>query len=461
MTDPSRNVPSPEPHRPALVMAGLMLGAALQVENGFYTPLALALTLAATATAWAAVLWPRRLAAVVPDRARLVAWLVFLGVQTQIVVLLLSPIGLYFSRPMPAQQPGFIPALLACSVALGLAMTGGRTLRRVAAVVLLAGVAWLGLLTYRGSPRPHIDVVTVHQEAFAALSRGESPFSITFPDIYRGTMDFYPDGAVRDGVVHYGFPYPPLSLAMTWPGFALGDLRYSELAAWVGAGAAIVAAGGGSAVAVLAAALVLLTPRAFFALEQAWTEPLALMWLAAAIWAARRRHLVIAAALVGLAAATKQYAVLAVLLLPLLADGDWRLARRLVVTAVVAAGITLLPALLDVRGAWDSVVMVQVKEELRMDALSLAVPLFRATGVPLPGVLYAAVVIAATALALRHAPRTPAGFAAAVTVALATTFLLGKKAFCNYYLFVLMTLALSLAARDDPPAPAPARPLRP
>lgn len=451
--------PPAEPHRPTLVAAAVLLGAALQTSDGFYTPLALSLTVAATGLAWAAVLWPRHLDGLVPDRDRLVAWLAFLAVQVQIVVLVRSPIGMYFERPIPAQQPGFIPALLVCSLALGVAMVGRRMLRRIAALALLLAVAWLGALTYRGSPRPHIDVVTVHEAAFTALAAGTSPFSITFPDIYDGTMDFYPDGAVRDGQVHYGFPYPPLSLAMTWPGLAAGDLRYSELVAWVGAGLAIVAAGSGSAVALLGAALVLLTPRAFFALEQAWTEPLALVWLAAGVWAARRGHLVAAAALVGLAAATKQYAVLAVLLLPLLAGGDRRLARRLVVTSVVAAAITLLPALLDVQGAWASVVMVQVKEELRLDALSLAVPLFAATGVPLPGPLYAVVVLAATALALRQAPRTPAGFAAAVAVALATTFLFGKKAFCNYYIFVLGMLAMAVAARGEAAAhTAPVRP---
>lgn len=457
MTEPAARLLRSEPHRPALIAAALVLGAALQIGDGFYTPLALTLTSIATGLAWAAVLWPRRLGAVVPDAAPLVAWLAFLGVQAQIVVLILSPLGVNFHRPMPYQQPGVIPALLVCAVALGIAMSARRTLRRLASFVLLIAIAWLGAATYRGSPRPHIDVVTVHEAAFDALAAGTSPFSITFPDIYGGTLDAYPDGVVRDGMVHYGFPYPPLSLAMTVPGLALGDLRYSELVAWVGTGLAIIAAGTGSSLALLSAGLVLLTPRAFYALEQAWTEPLALVWLAAAVWAARRRHLVAAAALVGLAAATKQYAVVAVLLLPLLAGDDWRLARRLVTTAVVAAGITLLPALLDPVGAWSSVVMVQVREELRLDALSLAVPIFALTGQALPGALHAVVVLGATGLALHRAPRTPAGFAAAVAVALATTFLFGKKAFCNYYIFVLATLVLAVAARDDAAGDVPVR----
>ncbi len=61
-------------------------------------------------------------------------------------------------------------------------------------------------MTYRGSPAPAIDVVTVHHEAFAALDRGASPYSMTFPDLYQGREAFYPPGMVEDGRVQYGFP---------------------------------------------------------------------------------------------------------------------------------------------------------------------------------------------------------------------------------------------------------------
>ena len=138
------------------------------------------------------------------------------------------------------------------------------------------------------------------------------PYSMTFTDIYAGTEQFYPPGMAVDGRVLYGFPYPPLSLAMAWPGHLAGDFRYAELAALVAAAAFAVAAGRASAVAIGAAAILLFTPRAFFALEQAWTEPFAIVWVAGAIWAAATRRPLVAAAFLGLAAATKQYLALAV-----------------------------------------------------------------------------------------------------------------------------------------------------
>lgn len=445
------------PHTPALVCAAALLGAALQVDNGFYSTWAIRLMVGAVVLMWAALVAPRVLGRLVADRPETTAALLFLVVQGQLVVLIVSPIGMYFAQPLPADHPGFVPALMVAAIASGCALVAGPRGRRGAAAALLACALLLGVLTYRGSPRPHIDVVTVHEAAYTALTTGESPYSMSFPDIYGGRQDFYPDGVVRDGRVHYGFPYPPLSLLMTWPALAYGDLRYSELAAWVTAALAVVAIGRASAVAVLAGALMLTTPRAYFGLEQAWTDPLAAMWLCAAVWAFARRQLTLAAVLVGLAAATKQYAVLAVPLLALTATTDWRMARRLVVISSLAAAVTLLPALFDAPGAWASIVMVQVREELRMDALSLAVPYAAATGHALPGLAYAALVLGATAIAGWRAPRTPAGFATAVAVTLATTFLFGKKAFCNYYLFTLVVTCAAIAASRDDTAP----PLRP
>ncbi len=122
---------------------------------------------------------------------------------------------------------------------------------------------------------------------------------------------FYPPGMVEDGRVQYGFPYPPLSLLMAWPGHRAGDFRYAELAALVVGAAALVAAGRASPVAVLAAAVLLFTPRSFFALEQSWTEPFAIAWLGLGVWAASARRPLLAAVMLGLAMATKQYLVLA------------------------------------------------------------------------------------------------------------------------------------------------------
>lgn len=454
MTDVSSG-PEVAPHRPALVAAALLTGAALQIDNGFYTPIAVSLIGVALASAWAAMLAPVALARVIPDRDTVVAALLFLGVEGQLVTLLRAPIGMYFAAPLPVDHPGFVIGLIVAAMTAGLAVLGGRVGRRIAAIALLAVATGLGALTYRASPDPHIDVVTVHDAAYEALARGESPYSISFKDIYGGSGAFYPDGMVKDGVVQYGFPYPPLSLAMTWPGHRAGDFRYSELAAWIGAALCLIVAGRGSAVAVLAAAVVLFTPRAFFGLEQAWTDPLAALWLAGAVAFAASGRLLPAAIAVGLAAATKQHAVVAVPLLILLVPRGWQARVRLVVASGIAAALALTPALADPSGFLRSAVLVQVRENLRYDSLSLAVTYATAVGRPLPGAVYALVVLGAIALAAWRAPRTPAGFATALGAVLLTTFTFGKKAFCNYYLFALVALALAIAVRRSDPSQAP------
>jgi hypothetical protein len=155
----------------------------------------------------------------------------------------------------------------------------------------------------------------------------------------------------------------------------------------------------------------------------------------------------------GLAVATKQYMVLA---LPL----AWRLghtpreSRRAVAVAAAAAAAASLPALADPQGVFHSVVMVQLREALRMDSLSLAVWLAR-VGVPLSTAAYVAIVAVALGAAAWRAPSTPAGVFGALAVTLLTTFAFGKKAFCNYYLLVIAVLAIAVAVRRDEPTTRP------
>jgi len=63
----------------------------------------------------------------------------------------------------------------------------------------------------------------------------------------------------------------------------------------------------------------------------------------------------------------------------------------------------------------------------------------------MPALAYIGMVIAATVAAARLAPRGVGGFTAALAVTLLTTFAFGKKAFCNYYVFVIAVLAMAIA----------------
>src|SRR5205085_986121 len=91
------------------------------------------------------------------------------------------------------------------------------------------------------------------------------------------------------------------------PAFALlGDVRYALLAltllsAWLLARAVRGPSGE------LGALLVLYQPRAFFVLEQSWSEPLTLAAFALVLFFLRRGRALLAAAALGLLLVSKQY----------------------------------------------------------------------------------------------------------------------------------------------------------
>ena len=448
MTDPCAAAPV-EPHRPALVVSAALLGDALQLSDGFYGLAPIALVTVALALAWLALIAPRALNAVLPDRDRAVAQVILAVVVMQLLLISAAPIGFYFRHPMPWQHPGFVPGLVVAGLGILAATLAGprRWLRLAAAdrgggrrdVAGRAHLPWLADAGHRrrpGAPR----------RLCGARPRRESLQHDLHRHLRRHASSSIRPGWPSTDASCTAFPYPPLSLAMAWPGHLAGDFRYAELAALVAAAAFAIAAGRASAVAIGAAAVLLFTPRAFFALEQAWTEPFAIVWVAGAIWAAATRRPLAAAAFLGLAVATKQYLALAVPAAWLLGT-DRATSRRAVATTVGVAGIALLPALGDLSGFLHSAVMVQVREVLRMDSLSLAVPWAERTGAPMSGAAYAALVLASAGLAVWRAPATPSGLAAALAVTLFTAFAFGKKAFCNYYVMVLAVLVLAIAVR--------------
>lgn len=471
-------------------MSAVALGAALQINNGFYTPTAISLVGAGLVLAWAALLIPRWLNRLVPDRDRIVTALLIAGLVAQIAELLTSPFAMYAERPWPSEHAAFIPLVMLAALAMLAAAVGPARWLRAACIVLLIAFTALARVGYRASPNPRIDVVTVHQAAIKAIAHGRSPYSITFPDIYRGQQDFYPPGAVQNGMVNFGYPYPILSLLMTWLGQRVwGDFRYAELASLVIGSGAIAAAGGVTRVSVLAVGLLLFTPRVLFQLEQAWTEPLLVLWFGLALWGWRRQWMRLAMTALALSIAVKQYLIVAAPLAWLMPDSfpdvgsafrrtfgspadrgkvrlkpdatvaGWMARLRAPIAIGLIAAVTFVPVLLwDAGGFMRSAVLVQVNEKLRADALSFAVTYMHAYGHEMSALVYVSIVGVALLLAMWRAPRTPAGFSAALAVVLFTTFAFGKKAFCNYYFFVVVALCAAVAvakSTQDAAGPPP------
>src|SRR5438067_13369117 len=92
-----------------------------------------------------------------------------------------------------------------------------------------------------------------------------------------------------DGRVQ-SFPYPPLSLLLAVPGYLVGDVRWSLLAALLGTAALVVATGRRLGLpaghpAELAATALLCHPRGLLVLETSWTEPFVALGLTATVWA--------------------------------------------------------------------------------------------------------------------------------------------------------------------------------
>jgi hypothetical protein len=450
---------------PWLALSALTLSLALQISDGFYNPitlpwLGLALLMAVLGTAGVRWPWgdPQR-------REAVTSGLLAAGVIVSAVGLLSKPVAMYMRDAWPWHHPALVlPVALATAAALLSHAWRGRrpAVHTAAAALVLAGGVWVGAWTIRMSPAPRIDVMPVHEDAFRALARGSSPYAITFEDIYKDHEQFYAPEMREGKRIMFGFPYPPLSLLLAWPGEALlGDLRYAEVAALVVAALLLIGVGrrvsadADASRGLLCASAILLAPRVIFQIEQGWTEPFPIALLAAtvAVGVTRPR---LAWIPLGLLMASKQHLAVALVFVPMLARGSWRSQALFAVKALgVAAVVTLPIALLDWDAFMRSAVLLQLREPFRMDALSFTRMLVdlqvtldkeRALAISLAAGLFG------VGLSWWRAPRTPAGFAAAVGL---TCFLLaafGKKAFLNYYFLVVAALLTAVAALPDEPA---------
>lgn len=412
--------------------AAIALGHAIQIRSGFYAPGALPwLTLALALSAMGAV-GPRN--AVREWRPVLLALLVF-GIMWQLADLARSRPGMYLQTT--TLRP-FRVAVLAEAGIVALGLWRSRSTRAGWFPVLVAVHAGLGWWLIHASPNPTIDVVTVTNAAWDGLRHGHSPYAITFADIYGEGSKFYAQGAVANGQVQFGYPYPPLTLLLLVPGLLLGDFRYASLAAILATGL-LLAYARPSIESRLAGALFLTTPRVLFVLEQGWSEPVSLLLLGVTVFAMVRapRNAAWAA---GLLIASKQYLVVAI---PLM-----RRYRFIAVAVAVAAAVTLPFLIWDPRGFMQDVVLLQAREPFRRDALSYLSWLAR-QGWGEPSFIWTiAAMLVALAVAAWHRDDSPASLAGSLAFVLLATFAFGRKAFCNYYFFVIGALCCAIAAAD-------------
>jgi hypothetical protein len=423
-------------------------GAAVQVDNGYRHPLAFAWLSVAVVAVLLALMRPSR-----PELEsaleRVLPPALALALAGQFITLVLAPPAGPTSSSWSWRAP-FLLALGFASVAVVGILQSRALVRRVAVGFLLATHFSLGVWMIRSSPSPLIDVFVFQRESAAALREGINPYSITFPNIYENS-EFYGPGLVVDGRLMFGAPYPPLSLLLSSVAEVIaGDARFAQLTAMTVAGALMASTRPGP-VCGLAAAVYLFTPRNFLVLEQSWTEPFLVLFLAVTVWCAVRCPRVMPYAL-GLFLAVKQYAVLGLPLAALLVRPPWTFTRLkpLVGRALlVAAAVSLPLALLDPAAYVRSVVTLQFHQPFRANALSYLTLMSGPDGhVPVgAGAAFLAAAVVA-GLTLWRAPRTPAGFALGLSATFLVFFGLNKQAFCNYYFFVIGALCVAVAASD-------------
>ena len=428
-----------------LAASAVVLGQALQINDGFYDDRALGLMTLALALSVAGVLAIGRRWPAFPKHERTLSLLLAAGVAWQALTLLGAPPGMYL-RP-GASLVVFRTGVVAEAACVALIAGGFRWGARAGVPALCVVHFLLGTWILRASPDPHIDVVTVHREALNALAHGANPYLMTFQNIYGAGTGFYSAAAQMGDRVMFGYPYPPLSLLLAAPGhFLAGDYRYAELVAWISS-AALVGYARPTRVARLAAALLLTQPRGLFVLEQGWTEPIALLMLACTVFAMLRVPSLVPWA-GGLLVVTKQYLALAGVLFWRFAAGRRGTLSMLARAALIAAVVTVPFFLWQPRAFVESVVLLQTREPFRIDSLSYlswaarhdwgAGSFFWAIGAA------GAALVAGIALT----PNSAGGFAAALALSSFASFAFGSKAFCNYYFFVAGALCCAVAALD-------------
>ncbi|HEY6106150.1 MAG TPA: glycosyltransferase 87 family protein [Anaeromyxobacteraceae bacterium] len=435
-------------------VGAIAIAIALADRKGAYGVGALALvTLAAACAAWAAALgrpgrreeppaageasWPGRGAAGLLLRAAVV---VGLG------ALVVAKPGQHLR---PIHPTAFhVLAAMALAVAAAPRATATEAVRRLRFPLLALLWTAMAVVVIHNSPHPFIDVWHHQQIAAEALWNGRNPYAITYPNIYPHQRWLAPE-LLSDGRVK-GFTYPPLTTLVGLPGWLLlGDVRFALLACTLLSAWAIRHLGRGAA-AEDAALLLLFHPRAFFMLDNAWTEPLLLAPLALALVAARelrgRSSWMASGAALGLAAASKQFSLLVLPPFVAVMPRLWR-GKVLAVAGGVAAA-TLLPFLvMGPRDLWHGLVTYQLVLPFREDSLSWMVPIARALGRPLPW--WPAFAAALAALAATFPRRSsPALAATSAWATLSPLLLLSNRSHFNYY-WLAMGVALLAAVLHD------------
>ena len=411
-----------------MALTACMLGYTVDISYGIYNPVAVRMLALTTVVCMVAIALPRvKAVESLPSSIGLVAMAA--GIVLEAALILMKHEG----YPLISRGTAIVAALGVLQ-----AFDLKRLRLPLLAIALIAFAIALSLAFLRYAPSPAIDVLVFQQMGAEGLLHGQNPYAFRYPSLYppqrRSTAPVLlarTTGSIRFSVLS-------LSLLMVVPAYALGgDIRFAHVIGVVATAGLMGVARPGRR-AGLAAILFLLTPTVFFVVEHSWTEPLLAFTFSLAMFCALRWPRGLPFAL-GLLFATKQYTVFMVPLVWLLINEPRTLKKMVVLlaqAAAVALAITLPFFLWDPRAFYWVVVAFQFLQPFRLDALSYLVWLHHTyprltIGWWVPFVS----VVPAIALALWRCPRTPAGFAAAVTLVLSDVLRLQQAGVRQLLLF--------------------------
>ncbi|MBF0108942.1 MAG: glycosyltransferase family 39 protein [Magnetococcales bacterium] len=321
--------------------------------------------------------------------------------------------------------------------------------------ILLGGwLLWPVILVavLSASPNPNIDVFHHGIEAVEHLFAGKNPYAEPLSDLYQGAYGYIP-----------GYIYLPVILVANALAHAfLGDIRHTYTIAQLVILLVLWRMGrnrGFSPVACHLLAMVWISfPVTLFVIEQAWNDTLLIAFSALLAWSLDRqirgeapRAWWTTAIFLGLAVATKQYAVVLawITLLFLWRRFGLSLALRVAGVSLSVFLVTVLPFFL-----WDpaSFIAHPILEvagyRIRGDALSWIAYLLSFSGMEIGGgiilTIYFLIAGAVTLWLIVHDRLTLFHWALAAILIFGGLFLFGKQAFCNYYHFLAFFILLAL-----------------
>ena len=409
-----------------LLLAAALVGAGIAWREGEFSYWGLPMVL----LGWAlvvAVAW-RGVLPAAPTRRQLLALAAFV---------LASALLLRVERYMHAgDRIGWIQIGFALTAAAAAAtalpwVAASVTRSRAAAGVALGLAAVTGVVTVVVVDDPDIDVWYLLQQSSDGLLRGDNMYQQRWADS-NGLQETY--------------PYLPVTTVLLAPfRWLLGDVRYALLLASLLTVLVAQRLGAPRRVAALLPLLVVVQPKWPFLIDQSWTEPLLLLFLAIAVLALDLERPVVAVVAVGAALACKQHVVLLLPVLAMWPGFGWRRA----LLSGVGAGVSVLPWFLWSPSAfWEDAVEANLGLGVLERALCIPSLLSRG-GVTVSFLFMLAMLGAAYVVIWRRVPRSTAGLCIASALVLLTLDVANKQSFFNHYSLPLGVLVLALVAAGD------------